>query len=609
MVRPGFLPLWLLPLAVALPPVHHQDFQPDHVLRVSAATIDIGCQKRLSAVVNGTTPGPELRISPGRSTWIRVYNDMPHDNLTMHWHGLAQSAAIFSDGSPKGSQWPIEAGRFFDYEIYVTDEEAGSYFYHSHVGVQALTVFGALVVESCAPPPHSYDEERILLWSDLFNKTDKQIEDGLVHVPFEWSGETQGVLLNGVGVGADAADAQPSRSCRLPVIDVDPGKTYLLRFIGATGLSLLSIAFEAHDNLTVVKVDGMQWVQPVSVGHVQIASGQRYDVLFRAKSPEELRAAGKQTYLVQFESQSRPTTYTGFAVLRYAQDAPLPAVPAVSPVHLPALDTNWLEYQLRPLDARSARCPTLAEVTRRVVIPVSQLTDPASGKIIWNMGNQTWTENSFSSPALVDIYKRGDAAVPDYDAAVRNGGWDPRTGLFAARVGEVLEIVFQNTGSLVSNNGGVDAHPMHAHGQHVLEGGSGDGLYDADENEKRLAAMDYRVALRDTSILYRYAAKTGAGQPAGWRMWRIRVSDPGIWMVHCHTLQHMIMGMQSVWAVGTAADIQRVPYEYISGYLDFGGSAYGNLSYSPRSVHEFSDVNKKSQSGCEIKVDSCTRPQ
>lgn len=43
-------------------------------------------------------------------------------------------------------------------------------------------------------------------------------------------------------------------------------------------------------------------------------------------------------------------------------------------------------------------------------------------------------------------------------------------------------------------------------------------------------------------MLYRYTSVTKAGLDAGWRAWRVRVQDPGVWMIHCHTLQHMIMG-------------------------------------------------------------------
>lgn len=62
---------------------HDETFQPDHILRVSAKNISVACETRYSAVINGTSPGPELRLPAGQVTWIRVYNDMLDANLTM----------------------------------------------------------------------------------------------------------------------------------------------------------------------------------------------------------------------------------------------------------------------------------------------------------------------------------------------------------------------------------------------------------------------------------------------------------------------------------------------------------------------------------------------
>ncbi len=43
-----------------------------------------------------------------------------------------------------------------------------------------------------------------------------------------------------------------------------------------------------------------------------------------------------------------------------------------------------------------------------------------------------------------------------------------------------------------------------------------------------------------------------------------------------------ISGMQTAWVFGDAASILReIPEPYIAGYLNYGGSAYGNESYDP----------------------------
>lgn len=56
------------------------------------------------------------------------------------------AAAPFSDGTPLASQWPFPPGSFYDYEIDVPVGSAGTYFYHSHVGIQAIACTGPLSV-------------------------------------------------------------------------------------------------------------------------------------------------------------------------------------------------------------------------------------------------------------------------------------------------------------------------------------------------------------------------------------------------------------------------------------------------------------------------------
>ena len=82
----------------------------------------------------------------------------------MHWHGISQYGSPFADGTPYASQWPIPAGKYFDYEFQFDDDIDGTLYlpaeasltsswYHSHVGTQSLTCHGALIVAAkCANP-------------------------------------------------------------------------------------------------------------------------------------------------------------------------------------------------------------------------------------------------------------------------------------------------------------------------------------------------------------------------------------------------------------------------------------------------------------------------
>ena len=224
--------------------------------------------------------------------------------------------------------------------------------------------------------------------------------------------------------------------------------------------------------------------------------------------------------------------------------------------------------------------PTSSEVTRKVTITVHQ---SVNGPTIWLQNLYPWTENTPLEPYLVSLYKNDGTEFPSLTRALENNGLDPITKAFPASLNEVLEIIIQNTGA---DSGGLDTHPFHAHGAHYWDLGSGNGTYNSTANEEKWASIEGGPVLRDTTILYKYAAKTGNGTAMGWRAWRLRVSEPGVWMVHCHILQHMIMGMQTVWVMGNESEVLRMAgTPEVEGYLTFGGSVVGNETHWPEVVH------------------------
>ena len=81
--------LGLVGIAAARKVAHDETFVPDAVLRVTVESVAQSClPSKLTVLVNGTSPGPELRLLEGKRYWIRVYNDMTQYNLTMVRTGL-----------------------------------------------------------------------------------------------------------------------------------------------------------------------------------------------------------------------------------------------------------------------------------------------------------------------------------------------------------------------------------------------------------------------------------------------------------------------------------------------------------------------------------------
>lgn len=93
----GFFPaiaaLSTLLLGVASAVPHAEAFVPDAVLRVTEEERKQSCvPSKEILVVNGTSPGPALVFTEGQTVWIRVYNDIPHQNLTMVWSNQSPCA-------------------------------------------------------------------------------------------------------------------------------------------------------------------------------------------------------------------------------------------------------------------------------------------------------------------------------------------------------------------------------------------------------------------------------------------------------------------------------------------------------------------------------------
>ncbi|OBT83528.1 L-ascorbate oxidase [Pseudogymnoascus sp. 03VT05] len=576
-------------IGVASAITHDEHFIPDAILRVTEETRKQSCvPEKDILVVNGTSPGPALRFTEGQTVWIRVYNDIAHQNLTMHWHGLTMATAPFSDGTPQASQWPIPPFHFFDYELYVPIGFAGTYFYHSHVGLQAISATGPLIIEDKDEPPYHYDDDLIVLVQDVFPDTDEFIEHALLAVPMNYERAQEMVLINGKGGGIVSSNGSRCDD-ELSVIDVEPGKTYRVRLIGGTGLSFDIMAIEGHETLQVIEAEGA-YTDKFATHFMQVSPGQRFSFLI-----DTLKKPEKQYYYIQLESREFGPLTRSFAVLNYGpphtDDSDPVYPPASDPITLPPTDSYWLEYSLRPYNnsahpAASHNAldfPTAAEVTRRVNI-TSHLDIPGGG-LLYTINGQTWNEGLVHEPYLVSLYKDGGSNWPSMERALQHDGLDPVTYAFPADIGEVIEIVVQGTGSA---GGGTETHPWHAHGAHYWDLGSGEGVYNREENEARWRSSIGHPIRRDTTNLFMYGGKSPNGTLSAWRAWRLRIDHPGVWMIHCHLLPHMVWGMNTAWVMGNQTEVlSLIDRPGVEGYLDFGGSVVGNETHPPEVVEYF----------------------
>jgi FtsP/CotA-like multicopper oxidase with cupredoxin domain len=131
---------------------------------------------------NGSIPGPTLHVDQGSEIIVQVENKGDVE-ATVHWHGLRLQNLY--DGVPQETQAPIQPGERFTYKLRFPDP--GLYWYHPHIRedfAQEMGLYAPIIVEPSDPSywPHVHRQMTITL-------DDVLIEDGRI-VPFSRSGPT-----------------------------------------------------------------------------------------------------------------------------------------------------------------------------------------------------------------------------------------------------------------------------------------------------------------------------------------------------------------------------------------------------------------------------------
>jgi FtsP/CotA-like multicopper oxidase with cupredoxin domain len=115
---------------------------------------------------NGSIPGPTLKVQQGSEIIVHVENNGDLDT-TVHWHGLRLENKY--DGVPHETQAPIPVGGEFTYRIQFPD--AGLYWYHPHIRedyTQELGLYANILVVPAEPDYWpSTDRDLILTVDDL----------------------------------------------------------------------------------------------------------------------------------------------------------------------------------------------------------------------------------------------------------------------------------------------------------------------------------------------------------------------------------------------------------------------------------------------------------
>jgi FtsP/CotA-like multicopper oxidase with cupredoxin domain len=243
---------------------------------------------------NGRFPGPELRVAEGDVLRVPLTNDLP-EGTTIHWHGVPVPNAM--DGVPDVTQQPIQPDSTFTYTFRA--EPAGTYFYHSHVGLQLdHGLVAPLIIEE--PSPHvEYDREYTLICDDYLPDP-PQMPSGTTGGGMDsgddgsMDGMDGGMMEDdgGMNDGGMMGDTRPPYAGLLinghlpadpATFTVAEGDRVRFRCINAGSATIFRVRLAGH-RMTVSHADGRP-VEPVPVDSFVFGPGERYDVIVTADNP------------------------------------------------------------------------------------------------------------------------------------------------------------------------------------------------------------------------------------------------------------------------------------------------------------------------------------
>ncbi|RYY73408.1 MAG: copper resistance system multicopper oxidase [Gammaproteobacteria bacterium] len=261
-----------------------------------------------ATTVNGSLPGPILRWREGDRVKLRVTNHLKTDS-SIHWHGIVLPSTM--DGSPGFDFDGIKPGETFEYEFDV--KQNGTYWYHSHSGVQEQTgLSGAIIIDPIEKDPVVYDRDMIVMLSDWTDIPPEKIYNKLKKMSHYynyrertiadfWSDvKTKGFIQT----WRDRAMWNQMRMSDTDIADVigytylmngvtpeknwtmlcKPGEKVRLRFINGAAMTIFDVRIPGL-KMTVVAADG-QNIQPITVDEFRIGNAETYDVIVSPQQNE-----------------------------------------------------------------------------------------------------------------------------------------------------------------------------------------------------------------------------------------------------------------------------------------------------------------------------------
>ena len=514
-------------------------------VRGPAIDLSIGAGHRMiegrsghGIAVNGSVPGPLLRLREGEDVVITVHNTLDEDS-SIHWHGLLLPFQY--DGVPGISFPGIAPGKSFTYRFPI--RQAGTYWWHSHSGLQEQSGhYGPIIIDPKGPDTIAPDRDYVLLLSEFTpihpHSIMNRLKKGEGYFNYQQLTASDAYPLSGADrrmwtqmrmLPTDISDVTGSTYTYLangrgPNEGLEyafkPGERIRLRLINGSAMTFFNVRIPGLP-MTVVAADG-QDVRPIEVDELQIGVAETYDVVVTPGSAAAYAIIGEAMDRSGFALATLASAPGLRAALPPRRPPPLLTMADMGMDHGPGSHSmagmKMRDTSLLPPDV--AIGPGIDMVSMN---PVDRMGDPGIG--LDDVGHRVLTYKQLAARTprtmvrtptrLLEIHLTGN---------MERYMWSFDGRKYAAVTDDPIRFAYDERVRVRLINNTMMAHPIHLHG-HFFD------LVNGAEGAEQ--------PLKHTMIV----------QPGGSAQFDLTADAPGDWAFHCHLLYHMHAGMMQVVTV------------------------------------------------------------
>lgn len=537
------LPAWARSGTPGLPSTLPTVSGSDIALTVGHTPFQVDGRAGHAVTVNGTVPGPLVRLTEGQTARIAVTNTLDEDT-SIHWHGLLLPFQM--DGVPGVSFPGIKPRETFNYEFKV--RQAGTYWYHSHSGLQEqLGHYGPIVIDPAGADPVRFDREHVVVLSDYSFMHPHEIFRKLKAQAGYFNRQKQTVAGLVAGEDQSFAERKEWSAMRMDPTDIldVTGSTYTylvnghgpkdnwtglfragervrLRFVNAGAMTIFNVRIPGL-KLSVVQADG-QNVRPIEVEEFQISPAETYDVVIE---PDD------RAYTLVAEAADRSGMGRATLAPRAGMTAEVPPLRKRPLLNMRDMGMDHsamagMEGMAMDHSAMSMRDPRNAPQVKMgpgvqmiSPMPADRTGDPGQG--LEDVGHKVLVYTD-----LVALEPNPDPRPPWRELEIHLTGNMERfmwafDGVSFSHLKDPIPFSFNERVRVVLVNDSMMAHPIHLHG-HFFEVVTG--------NPGR------HPRKHTVNVL-----------PGGRVAFDLTADERGDWAFHCHLLYHMHAGMFNVVTV------------------------------------------------------------